>query len=82
MLNHDAASHLQEARDYMRSISNHGLDVSALYIAQAYLTVLLPHSEIANITEAHLYLACSFRSGRPDINCKALQEGSYRCAFF
>ena len=39
MLSHDTASHLQEARDYMRSISNHGLDVSALYIAQAYLTV-------------------------------------------
>jgi hypothetical protein len=33
--------HLLEARDYMRSIAHHGLDVSALFIAQAYLTVLL-----------------------------------------
>ncbi len=37
----DTDLHLIEARDYIRSIANYGLDVSALFIAQAYLTVII-----------------------------------------
>ena len=39
MLQPDTTAHLSQARDYIRSIAAQGLDTSALYISQAYLTV-------------------------------------------
>jgi hypothetical protein len=39
MQHSDINEHLREARNYIYSIQNDELDISALYISQAYLTV-------------------------------------------